>query len=143
MHLFFDSLASLSVILGGLLITFYGWYYADAYAAIFIGAVVILSVPFILWKVGYLLLEGVPENISIPEIKSFLLKNENVTAVHDLHVWNIATNYNILTAHLSVKLDKRNTDEFLHEISTQLRKEFPLHHLTIQCEIESCEYGKE
>ena len=49
-HFLFDGLISLSVILGGIFIMLWGWYYVDAYAAILIGATAIISSLFVIWK---------------------------------------------------------------------------------------------
>jgi len=139
-HLFIDALVSLGVIFGGIAIVFWNWYQADAYAAILIGIFAFGSAGFIFVKISHSLMEGIPSKISFDEVRTFLMQNENVLAVEDLHIWSIGEDYNALTAHLLIKpLGVEDADKLLRLICEQLRQRFPLEHVTIQPELQSCD----
>lgn len=139
-HLLIDALVSIAVIVGGIAIVFWSWWQADSYAAILIGIFAIFSAGFILFKIGYRLMEGVPGTISFDEVKAFLMQNENVLAVEDLHIWSIGEDYNVLSAHLLIKpLGTEDADRFLRSIRTQLTQRFPIAHVTIQHEAQLCD----
>lgn len=98
---------------------------------------------FILWGVSKnakeilnLLLEGVPENINIDEIKGTILSVEGVTRVHDIHVWSLEGETDILTAHIVVE-DKylQEPDKIKETIKSKLEKQH-IEHSTLELESE-------
>ena len=83
-----------------------------------------------------LLLEGVPENINIDEIKESILSVKGVTMVHDIHVWSLEGETDILTAHIVVG------DKYLQEpdiIKQSIKSKLEKHHIehsTLELESE-------
>ncbi len=138
-HLFLDALASLGVIFGGAAIVLWNWYRADSLAAIFIGGIALISSALILYKLGYSLMEGTPSNISVDTVYSKILQNKAVLDIEDLHIWSIGQR-NYLTAHLIVTTAALSRiDEFLADMSSELRHHFSLSHITVQCESKKCD----
>ena len=45
-------------------------------------------------------MEGVAGNVNIGEIIEEMKKVEGVASVHDVHVWALCPNVNVLTAHI-------------------------------------------
>ncbi len=98
---------------------------------------------FVLWGVSRnaketlnLLLEGVPEYIDIDAIKESILSVEGVKMVHDLHIWSLEGETDILTAHVVVK------DKYLQEpdkIKQAIKSKLEGHHIehsTLELESE-------
>ncbi|MBC8845431.1 cation transporter, partial [Escherichia coli] len=63
----------------------------------------------------HILMEGKPANVDTEEIKTFFQQQDGVKEVHDLHVWAITSDFNALTAHLTVCEDA-DRDKILADI---------------------------
>lgn len=141
-HLLFDALASFGVIFGGIAIVLWGWYQADAWAAIFIGALALVSAAALLLKIGQILMEGSPSNLSLDEVSANLMAHDAVLAIEDLHIWGVGEK-NYLTAHLILQPAILKTgdelDEFVEELSHDLKHKFLISHVTIQPEFRMLE----
>lgn len=98
---------------------------------------------FVLWGVSKnaketlnLLLEGVPENIEIDVIKESILSIEGVKKIHDLHIWSLEGETDVLTAHVVVE-DKylQTPDKMRQSIKSKL-EEHHIEHSTLELEGE-------
>ena len=83
-------------------------------------------------------MDAVPADINIDAIKEYLLSLPNVTEIHDLHVWAMSTTQVALTAHL-LRQTTQIDDDFLHQVSKELKEKHGIHHPTIQIENGHCE----
>ena len=52
-----------------------------------------------------IILQGSPNDLDEAGITEELLKIEGVCGVHDLHLWSMDGNYDVITIHLAVKND--------------------------------------
>lgn len=133
LHLFFDALISLSVVLVGIAIYFTHWYWLDAV----VGLLIMMTIVFGTWKVFKnsmrLILDAVPSQIDINQVSDYLKNWPDVTEVHDLHIWGISTTEVALTAHLIIPTRYLEDNEYLM-IAQRLRDQFGIHHVTIQVE---------
>ncbi|HOH55752.1 MAG TPA: cation diffusion facilitator family transporter, partial [Paludibacteraceae bacterium] len=94
----------------------------------------------------HILLQGSPADIDSDKVSQLLLSIENVEGIHDLHIWSIDGNYNILTVHVVLK--QPVTIEKTAEIKNKIRKELlqeGIEHATIEfetteenCSLEQC-----
>ena len=80
-----------------------------------------------------LAIDSVPEGIDIAGIRRYLTGLENVSQIHDLHVWPISTTEVALSVHLITDDDSLNND-FLPKLQQQLHARFSIEHSTIQIE---------
>jgi cobalt-zinc-cadmium efflux system protein len=100
LHLIADALVSLGIVIGGILIYFTNWYWLDPLISIVIAVFILVSTWHLLKESLRLSLDGVPQNISIPAIKTTAIETEGVIDFHHIHVWAISTTENALTGHL-------------------------------------------
>ena len=98
-----DALGSVAVIVAAIVITLTGFQLADAIAAILIGALIVPRAVLLLRDSTNVLLESTPKGIDLDSVRDHLLELDHVTAVHDLHVSQIATGLPVLTAHVVVE----------------------------------------
>jgi cobalt-zinc-cadmium efflux system protein len=84
-----------------------------------------------------LALDAVPKQIKLDKVRNFLLSQNGVNDIHDLHVWAMSTNQIALTAHLI--MPKGFNDEFISELQKKLEHEFGIGHTTFQIENERIE----
>ena len=98
-----DALGSVAVIVAAIVITLTGFQFADAIAAILIGALIVPRAVLLLRDSTSVLLESTPKGVDLDSVRGHLLELEHVIGVHDLHVSQIATGLPVLTAHIVVE----------------------------------------
>ena len=103
LHQLSDTLVSLGLVIGGLIINYTGWYWIDPILSIIICVIIIVSTWKLLNESLRLSLDGVPSNLEIDKIKETITLTPGVVELHHLHVWAISTNQNALTGHLVVE----------------------------------------
>lgn len=133
LHLLFDALISLGVVLTAIAIYFTGWYWMDPLISLVIVTTIIGGTWFLFKRSLNLMLDGVPHNLDIEKITKYLSNWPNVKEVHDLHVWGLSTTEIALTSHLVVP-SYQMSDEELLSISKGLEEKFGIGHVTIQIE---------
>ncbi len=132
-HMTADAGVSLGVVITGIAILMTGMYWLDPVVSIFIVVVIVLSTWSLLQDSFNLAMDGVPRDIDPDEVKEFILKQNNVKEIHDLHIWAMSTTQVALTAHI-VRNASTIDDEFLHALCKNLEEKFDIVHPTIQIE---------
>lgn len=142
-HLLEDILGWVVLLIGAIIINFWDIPIIDPIMTI--GFTI-----FVLWGVSKsaketfnLLLEGVPAYIDIDEVKESILSVEGVKAAHDIHIWSLEGETDILTAHVVVE-DKclQRPDKMRQSIKSKLEKHHIVHS-TLELESEGFCSGKE
>ena len=132
-HMAADAGVSLGVVIAGIAIMFTGLLWIDPAISLLIVIVILISTWGVFRDSFNLAMDGVPKGIDLEEVRNFILQQDGITAIHDLHVWAMSTTQVALTAHLV-----RNTtdidDQFLHHLSKELQDRFKIIHPTIQIE---------
>ncbi|EOG8709252.1 TPA: cation diffusion facilitator family transporter [Bacillus cereus] len=134
LHVLGDLLGSVGAIIAALLIKFFGWTAADAIASILVSILVIISGWRVTRDTVHILMEGAPQHINVEEVKSTLLNIPVVKEVHDLHIWSVTSDFQVLTCHLIIKGNE--TQSVLKEATDVLKEKFHVEHVTIQVEID-------
>jgi cobalt-zinc-cadmium efflux system protein len=136
LHLLTDTMASVAVLIGGLLMKFFGWYWVDSLMTIII-AIYLIMVGFDLMRksTGMLML-FTPAGINIKEIVREVHKIPGVGKLHHIHVWHLNDEELHLEAHLDCSDDIRMSEfnELLHKIELLLFNKFHINHINIQPE---------
>jgi cobalt-zinc-cadmium efflux system protein len=141
LHMAADALVSAGVVLAGALYLWKGWAWLDPVMGLVIATVVVVGTFSLFRRSLHLLFDGVPENIELPRVRECLQRLPNVVAVHDLHVWAMATTGNSLTAHLVMGSGDFDTDTLLQVAMSELHERFELSHVTLQVESERYAQG--
>jgi cobalt-zinc-cadmium efflux system protein len=85
-----------------------------------------------------ILLESVPRHVSLPEVQRRMLAVPGVAAVHDLHVWTVASGMVAMSGHAVVP-DLEAHPGVLDGIRAEMGR-MGIGHVTIQLEVEhGCE----
>jgi cobalt-zinc-cadmium efflux system protein len=98
-----DALGSVGVLVAGLVIALTGWTRADGVAALLVGALIVPRTLLLLRDAADVLLESVPRGLDLEEVRSHLLQQEHVLAVHDLHATRVSSSLPVLSAHVVVE----------------------------------------
>ncbi|WP_210514474.1 cation diffusion facilitator family transporter [Hymenobacter terricola] len=134
LHMLTDALVSVGVVLGGGLVMWTGWTWLDPIISLGILVMIAVSSWALLRDTVRLGLQAVPNGIDLAAVQAFLLKQPDVTSVHDLHIWSLSSGDHdtALTAHL---VRPGGADAaWLSALVKGLETEFHIHHSTVQVE---------
>ncbi len=138
LHMAADAGVSLGVVIAGLLINITEIQWIDPAMSILIILVILWST----WKLFTdsidLALDAVPSNINIEDVRVFLLSQNGVEDIHDLHIWAMSTTQVALTVHLIMRQSSEN--QFIPNLQDKLKHNFGIDHTTFQ--IEDIENGE-
>lgn len=101
-----DALASVVVIVAGLLIVFYQLYIVDVIATLLISIYVIYHGCILLLESVHILMQATPKNINVDEIIKTISENDNVNYVESVRVWQANENTHILDAKIAIYDDE-------------------------------------
>lgn len=133
-----DLLGSIGVVLGALAIGLTGWRWIDSVIAVAISLWVLPRTWTLLKDSINILLEGVPRGIDLAEISTAIRSVSGVHAVHELHVWGIASGSTSLSVHVVVGDSPEADGSVVPAIRAMLVERFGIRHSTIQSEREPC-----
>lgn len=161
LHVFGDFLGSIGVMISATIVLVCRIYkegsdkytqYIDPAISVAIAILILFSTVPLLIRCAKVVLQGVPKSIKLPKLKKDLLNVENVTSVHDLHVWSLLGTQKIIgTVHLTLgwssckpkeveyrmKTTSRRAKEVFHSHgvhSSTIQLEFPTH----SAEVDMC-----
>ncbi|HEY9089652.1 MAG TPA: cation diffusion facilitator family transporter [Anaerolineaceae bacterium] len=135
LHVIGDAVSSVGVIIAGLIIWRTGWQWVDPVVSVLIGALIVVSAVRVLRSSLHILVEGVPEGMSIKHIGETMQAVPAVSEVHDLHVWSICSGRVALSSHVVLEQQSgRRPSEVLAELKSKLSGQFGIEHTTIQFE---------
>ena len=138
LHVLGDILGSVAAIVAALLVYFLGWIYADPALALVIIVILGRGAYRVLKESTYILLEGVPQNLDVTEIKRSLCANiPQVQDVHHVHAWALTAEKPLLTLHAQVP-ENTQVQSVVADIKVVLSRDFGIAHSTIQVETGPC-----
>lgn len=138
LHLFTDMMASVAVLIGGILMKFYQLYWIDSVLTILIAVYLIVVGVKLLVKSSQFLMLFTPKDIDIKEIVREVHKVPGVNKLHHIHVWNLNEDELHLEAHLdcSENISMIEFNQLLEKIETLLFEKFSINHVNIQPEYQ-------
>lgn len=136
LHFLGDTLGSVAVIAGAIIIFYTGWMLVDPLLSILMAFIIGVGAYRLTKESGHILLEGVPAGYEIQCIAEDLEKHfDYLTSVHHIHLWAISEDQVMMTLHAKTDLEHIN-DATLCEIKQYLLEEHKVHHVTLQLETE-------
>ena len=143
LHLLEDVLGWAAVLVGSVVIYFTGWTVIDPILSLFIACFVLFNVVKNIRLVLPIILQGTPVEIEQEHIMEKLKAIGSIANVHDLHIWSLDEDYNVLTVHVNLEevLPMERLSELKNEIRLVLKQE-NIKHVTIEFEMpkEACAY---
>lgn len=142
LHVMSDALGSVIVMISALIIKYTDWkhkFYCDPALSIVLVILILHSVWPLLRESALILLQTVPTHIEVDAIQRRLLESvDGVLAVHEFHVWQLAGDRIIASAHIRC----RNLGEYmkLAERVKQFFHDEGIHSTTIQPEFTEIEF---
>lgn len=140
LHLAGDAAGAVAVIVSSLVILAGGPSVADAVASLVIGVLLGLAGVRLLGQIAHLLVEGVLGGVSVGDAAEALSGTAGVCGVHDLHVWALADDLPIVTAHVEL-LPHADAALVLRDATAALSAA-GFEHVTLQPEGAPCGQGR-
>lgn len=136
LHLFSDMLASIAVLIGGLLMKYFQIYWIDSVLTLIIAIYLIIVGADLLKKSTKMLMLFTPENIDINKIIAEVHKIKGIKKLHHIHVWHLNEEELHLEAHVECTEDIKMSDfnMILEKAEEVLHEKFGINHITIQPE---------
>ena len=143
LHLLEDVLGWAAVLIGSILIYFTGLTIFDPILCILISLFVLFNVFRNIRQILPILLQGTPRELEQEHIAAEIKQIKNIAGIHDLHIWSLDEEYNVLTVH--VTLEKPLPLEELAALKKQIRAALTdeeIQHTTIEFETkdEQCDF---
>jgi cobalt-zinc-cadmium efflux system protein len=130
-HVLTDLFAFIATAVAGGVILATGWARADAVAALLVAALMLRASWRLLRDSGRVLLDIAPAGLPVEEIGTAMASHPRVVEVHDLHVWEVTTEFPTLSAHVLVE-PGADCHGIRRELEELLRDRFGLEHTTLQ-----------
>jgi cobalt-zinc-cadmium efflux system protein len=141
LHNVSDALASVGVIVAGILILLYDLYVADLIITLIIAGYVIWQGISLMPRTVRLLMGAVPDEVEFDHIVDLLRSLDGVRDVHHVHVWNIGEHHKLLEAHLVLKdFSQSRFEDIKRSARKGLGEEFGIAHATFEpCLADECD----
>ena len=136
LHLLTDMMASVAVLVGGLLMKFYGWFWVDSLMTLLIALYLIYVSYDLIKSATKMLMLFTPDHLDIKEIVREVHKISGVNKLHHIHIWHLNDEELHLEAHLDCSRDIKMSEFnlLLEKIEIVLFEQFHINHINIQPE---------
>lgn len=141
LHLLTDMMASVAVLIGGILMKFYQMYWVDALLTLAIALYLIYMGYDLLKESTRVLMLFTPNTIQVQQIVEAISTIESIKNVHHVHIWQLNEAEVHLEAHIDFNEDIRLSefDNILGQIEEEVYNKFGINHVNIQPEFGKCD----
>ncbi|MDC6365179.1 MULTISPECIES: cation diffusion facilitator family transporter [Flavobacteriaceae] len=141
LHLLTDMMASVAVLVGGILMKYFQVYWVDAVLTMAIGIYLIYMGYDLLKESTKVLMLFTPKSIVIQEIVESICTIEPVKNVHHVHIWQLNEDEVHMEAHIDFKEDIKLSefDAILERIEEHVYHKHGINHVNIQPEFDKCD----
>jgi cobalt-zinc-cadmium efflux system protein len=134
-HLLTDLFAFVGTAIAATAILLTGFDQADTIASLLVAGLMLRSAYGLLRDSGRIFLEASPKGIDPERIGRLMAEQPAVVEVHDLHVWEVTSEFPALSAHVVVARDA-DCHRARLELADLIEREFGIGHTTLQVEHE-------
>ena len=141
LHLFTDMMASVAVLVGGLLMKYYQWYWVDPTLTLAIAIYLIYMGLNLLKESTRVLMLFTPDTIHVQKIVETIGKIDPIKNVHHVHIWQLNEDEVHLEAHIDFIEDIKISefDIILNQIEEEMYHKYGINHVNIQPEYGKCD----
>lgn len=140
LHLLTDTISSIAVVSGGILVALFGLYWVDPVLTILIGLYVLKESYSIVRQTVNILMQATPDRIDILKIRCAIENLAEVNNLHHVHVWQVTEKDIHFEGHIDIceDLNISRIGELHRRVEELLRTEFGITHVTLQVEYGTC-----
>jgi len=133
LHMLGDTLSSVGVIIGAVIIYYTNWYIIDPIISIMLCVLILIWSYKLIMESVDILLEATPKEINVHEVISHLEQIAGVEGAHDIHIWTITSGMYAMSVHIDTKdMLISKTTAISKEINRILSEKFRIGHTVIQ-----------
>ena len=146
LHLLEDVLGWLAILIGSIFMYFFDLPILDPIMSVGIAIFILYNVYKNIGQSMKIILQGIPENVDTDKLSAKMLEYNEIESIHDLHVWSVDGEYNVLTIHIVLKQTLEM--DLLADLKLKIRETLELEgiqHATIEfenanepCDLEHC-----
>jgi cobalt-zinc-cadmium efflux system protein len=143
LHFLEDVLGWVAILVGAGIMYFFNIPVIDPVLSVGIGLFILFNVYKNIRETLHIILQGIPADIDIADISEQLQQFKGIEDIHDLHVWSVDGNYNILTVHIVMNKSLEMAEiTKLKELIRNSLKQKGIQHATIEFETadERCDF---
>ncbi len=136
LHFLEDVLGWVAVLIGAIVMSFTDLPILDPLLSVGIALFILFNVYKNLRSVLKIILQAVPDNLSENEIKNQLAEFNEVTEIHDIHIWSMDGVYHVVTFHAVINENKNQAE--LEKLKSKIKHKLLHHninHITIEFEL--------
>lgn len=142
LHMLGDLLTSVVVLLNGILLMFYPWFWLDPLLSLLIVAFILKNGWGLFKEATAVLMNATPSHINLEDVRDFLAGLPGIAGVHHLHAWRISSSSIAFTCHVVVPDQPvSSTEEIGRSIRHALLHRFGIDHPVLQFETTPCAQG--
>ena len=141
LHLLTDMMASVAVLIGGILMKYYEVFWVDSLLTLAIAVYLIIMGWDLLKNSTKILMLFTPEDIPVDDIVKDIQSINKIKNVHHVHVWQLNEDETHLEAHIDFTEDisLSKFDTILQQIEEKLYHNYNINHVNIQPEYGKCD----
>lgn len=141
LHLLTDMMASVAVLVGGLLMKYLQWFWVDPTLTLAIALYLIYMGWDLLRESTRVLMLFTPQSIEVQRIENAIMRIKAVKNVHHVHIWQLNEDEVHLEAHIDFNEDIKLSefDAILDGIEEELFHDYGINHVNIQPEFGKCD----
>jgi cobalt-zinc-cadmium efflux system protein len=133
-----DTVGSVAVIVGALVIEVTGWGWVDPAVGVAIAAWILPRTWRLAAQAIRILVQAAPPGVDLADLQRDLAAVAGVVDVHDLHVWTLTSDMDVVSAHLMVTVGT-DSHGVLDQARHVLLDRYGIDHATLQVEPEDHE----
>lgn len=140
-HMAIDAAGSVAAVVAGIAVILWNAQWVDPVASMFIALLVLWSAWGLLRDTAQVLLEGTPRGMDPAAVEAALTADQEVEAVHHLHLWNLASDVPALSAHVVLRGEVTLHDAQVsgERLKSLLDDRFGIEHSTLELECHPCD----
>jgi cobalt-zinc-cadmium efflux system protein len=144
LHLLGDTLSSVAVIIGGILIYFFNIYWVDPLITILISIYILKETWDVFKQSANILMQAVPEGIDLKTIITELEQINGIDNIHHVHIWGLSEKDFHFECHADLKedLSVSSTAVIREQFERILQDKYQINHVSVQFEYDLCDDKK-
>lgn len=140
LHVLGDTISSVGVIIGGIVVTVTSYTIIDPLIAILIGVLILRNAFGLVRESTDILMEATPRHLELDNVARTIQSVAGVIGVHDLHIWTITSGLYALSGHVTVRPETlEEGSQIIAAVSGKLKEAFGIEHVTLQLEKQTLE----
>jgi cobalt-zinc-cadmium efflux system protein len=140
LHLLSDTLSSVGVVIGGIVVIVWNVTWVDPLITVLVAAWVLKEAFSVVHEAGGILMERAPDGLELARLDADIRALSHVKDLHHVHVWQISDTETMFEGHVNVDdISVRDTGPMRGQIQELLLDKYGITHATLQFEYESCE----